>query len=288
MFLSFWRELKIGNNDIETNDIEIDIMKRNSGATWDGEIKSKKKKWFIAIESKIRQSALNSTQLRRHRLNIRRREKEYDKVKLVLLTPFGQDWIIEEYFHGKHVKNVNYISWRDIHKSTTAIQLKLKDPSLRFIVDQYKRYLQNADYSSAGIIQILNEDNYDDKYLNVVIAGKYHRWHVPSKKIGFDIPNFKVFAYDKNKNGIFGYFVSKGMFVNPNRKYWKEWKYYFKLDNFRKFKTAISIKDIRKILGKAEMGDDFYKYRDFKKNNCPAPYYVLNTKMVEALEEIAS
>jgi hypothetical protein len=288
LFLTFWNSLKTGIKIDVVNDVEIDCQPRKFGS-WDGQIYSKKQKWFVAIESKIRTTALKSSQLIIHQINIKKCEEEYTKVKLVLLTPFDKDWIIKEYLNGKPAKNINYLSWRDIYKSVTDIQARLNNNlPLEFVVDQYKNYLQDSNYNHAGIIQILNEDNINDEYIKSVIAGEENRWHVPSKKIGFDIPNFKVFAYDKNKNGIFGYFVSKGMFVNPNRKNWKEWKYFFKIENFRRLKPAISIKVIRKMLGKAEMGDDFLKYRDFKKNNCPAPYYVLNTKMVEALEEIAS
>ena len=36
------------------------------------------------------------------------------------------------------------------------------------------------------------------------------------------------------------------------------------------------------------MGGNFETYRDFKTRNCPVPYYLLNGKMVDALEKEAN
>lgn len=52
-FVQFFNDLDMGIKSNMTDNINIDFLKQNFGATWDGQIYSKSEKWFIAIESKI-------------------------------------------------------------------------------------------------------------------------------------------------------------------------------------------------------------------------------------------
>lgn len=50
-FVHFTNKLEMKLVTPRTNDINIDCLKQNHGATWDGQIYSKNKQWFIGIES---------------------------------------------------------------------------------------------------------------------------------------------------------------------------------------------------------------------------------------------
>jgi hypothetical protein len=102
--------------------------------------------------------------------------------------------------------------------------------------------------------------------------------------MGFDLPNFKVFIYDRQKGGIFSFFTSSGMYLNPRYRHRRSFRYYFKIEDFRVLRTAIADQDIRRLLGRKGMGGNF---RHFKTHRCPAPYYVLNANMVDVLEREA-
>lgn len=229
--------------------------------------------------------ALNQRQLRHHISRVKRLKKQYNKVNLVLLTPFDKDWIIEEYLAGKTIKDVDYISWGEIYKS--AAYLRPRNKALRFIVNEYKEYLQNTNYEKAGIIQIVNKYNwYSDKQYNDIVAGRYTKFHIPDKRTGFDLPDFKVFVYDNEKGGIFSFFTSEGMFLNPNRKRWKEFKYYCKITpKFKELRRPINAEDIRNIASKSKIANNL---RDFKTHQCPTPCYFLNKDIVDRLEIMAN
>ena len=285
-FVLLWNSLKISRININPSDIEIRCLNYENG-TWDGEIKSKKKKWFIAIESKIEKSALNHSQIRRHRFHIAKEKNIYQHVKLVFLTPFDKDWIIKEYLHGKHGNNVSFLSWGDVYKSANVISENLNNSTHKYVVEEYKKYLEAVNWNRTGIIQVLNKEYIEDDFICKIKTGKHDAFHIPSKKIGFDLPNFKVFLYEREKGGISSYFTSNGMFLDHRRERDKSFKHYFTIEDFIELKNPIDNEDIRKLLGKKEMGGKYMKYKCFKKKNCPAPYYVLNAKMVDALERFA-
>jgi hypothetical protein len=114
-FFKLLRSFNCG--DVSTanpEDIEIRCLRYDHG-TWDGEIYSKRKRWFLAIESKINKIALSPSQLRRHRQHIETLLAEYDHARLVLLTPFDADWIVKEYLHGKCGRNIAFLSWGDVY-----------------------------------------------------------------------------------------------------------------------------------------------------------------------------
>ncbi len=285
-FLRFFNSLKIGIQTSRTSDITIDCLKQNYGATWDGQIYSKSKKWFIAIESKVRKAALSRNQLKSHIANVKDLKKQYKKVKLILLTPFDKDWIIKEYLLGKHVKDVNYISWGDIYKS--AAYLRPQSKALKFVVDEYKEYLQNVNYEKAGIIQMVNLSIFcSEKTFKKIVDGKCNKFHIPDKITGFELPNFKVFLYRKKKGekgGIFAFFTSKGISLDYNRKKDKEFKYYFDISGFKELKRSIMPDEVRDIAKKSKTTNSL---SNFKIHNCPAPYYFLNKEIVGALENLA-
>ncbi len=283
-FTQFFNYLDMGIKTNKTNDINIDCLKQNFGATWDGQIYSKRNKWFIAIESKIRKAALSRKQLRSHISNAKDLKRQYKKVKLTLLTPFDKDWIIQEYLSGKPTKDINYISWGDIYKSVAY--LRPQGQALSFIVAEYKQYLQDANYERAGIIQMINKDIfYSAKTYKKIIKCKANKFHIPEKITGFDLPNFKVFLYCKERGGIFAFFTSKGMLLDYNRKKDKEFKYYFDISGFKELRRSLQAEEIRDIAKKSKTTTSL---SNFKIHNCPAPYYFLNKKIVDVLENLAN
>jgi len=283
-FLSFFNYLDMGIKTSGTKDINIECLKQNFGATWDGQIYSNSKKWFIAIESKVNKSALNRKQLMDHISNAKDLRKQYNKVRLTLLTPFDKRWIIQEYLHGKPTKGISFISWGDIYKS--AAYLRPQGKALRFMVNEYKQYLQNANYEKAGIIQMVNKDIfYTDNTYKRIVNGKYNKFHIPDKITGFDLPNFRVFLYCKDKGGIFAFFTSKGMLLDSNRRKDKEFKYYFNISGFKTLKPSITAEEIRDMAKKSKTITNLV---NFKIHNCPAPYYLLNKDIVDILANMSN
>ena len=194
LFLAFCCSRNFGGIKIEPKDVEIDCLKQNYGGTWDGQRFSRKKGWFIAVESKVNKSALNRAQLKGHKRNLRKLRDEFSSVELVFLTPFDKDWLVKEYLHGKHEKHIGFLSWGNVYKSTSEVQGGLTNAAHKFVTEQYQRYLEAANGNRAGIIQIVSKEYIDDDYIRNVKAGKHTRFHIPSKKVGFDVPNFKVFV----------------------------------------------------------------------------------------------
>lgn len=285
-FLFFWKELNLLSRNIRPKATCIGCLKQNF-ATWDGQIFSEQDKWFIAIESKINKGALNSGQLKRHLAGIKRVKKEYEKVKLVLLTPFDKDWICQEYLNGKNQSDIDFLSWGDIYKAAVCLLKKnLKSPPLKIIVEEYISYLNDANFAKAGIIQMVNEDIfYSENRYEKIKNSEDNKFHIPNKIVGFDFPSFRVFLYGKDRGGLFASFTSEGMWLDSNRRKDEEFKYYFKISNFKDLKNSpISAVDIRKLLWSRDKNNHF---RHFKENNCPAPYYFLNRDMVNKLEQVA-
>ncbi len=56
------------------------------------------------------------------------------------------------------------------------------------------------------------------------------------------------------KGGISSYFTSRGMFLNRSRKRDRSFKHYFEIQGFVEVEAPISREEIRKLLGKKEMG----------------------------------
>jgi hypothetical protein len=289
VFRAYWHSLGFNPHGVSPADIEIGCLTQKDGGTWDGQILSQKSRWFIAVESKVNKGAFSRIQLSRHKRHIKSLagKRGYRRAKLVLLTPFDKDWIVKEYLRGKREPAISFLSWGDIYKSTLEIRGKVDNRGQKFVVNQYVTYLEAANEDRAGIIQILSNKYISDEVTRRFQSGEYVGFHIPSKKIGFDLPNFKVFCYNHEKNGISWYFTSKGLHLDRIRLRGADFKHYFEVDNPVTLKNPITVEMIRRLLGKREMGGNYHAYRDFKKRSCPAPYYLLNRKMVNALVDEA-
>ncbi len=283
VFQKYCGSLRLGLHGATPADVEIGCLTQADGGTWDGQILSRKSGWFIAVESKVTKTAFSRIQLSRHKARIKDLARTYARAKLVLLTPFDTDWIVKEYLCGKREPAITFLSWGDVYKSTLEIRGMVGSRGHEFVVEQYGAYLEAANGDRSGIVQILNRKHISDEVTARFQSGEYDDFHIPSKKIGFDLPKFKVFCYDHEKGGISWYFTSNGMHLDRIRLHGVDFKHYFEVDSPVTLKTPITAGTIRRLLGRREMGGNYLVYRDFKKRKCPAPYYLLNRKMVDAL-----
>jgi hypothetical protein len=287
-FQTYWHSLGLWPRRVTPSDVEIGCLTHENGGTWDGQIRSRKRGWFVAVESKLKKAALSRNQLSRHKKCMRGLTGKFSHKKLLLLTPFDKDWIVKEFLRGRCNHNVTFLSWRDVYESTIGLRGKVSGRGQEFVVNQYGAYLEAANGDRSGIIQVLNKKHIGDEVARGFQSGEYNDFHIPSKKIGFDLPKFKVFCYDHEKGGISWYFTSNGMRLDRIRVNGVDFKHYFEVDSPVTLKTPIATSTIRSVLGRREMGGNYRAYQSFKKRNCPAPYYILNRKMVDALVHEAS
>ena len=279
IFIQFCNSLKIFNTKkINLSSLTIKSLPSKISTnriSWDGEISSSD--FYIAIESKINFSAFRLSQIKTHIKKLKQLNSR--NKKLILLTPFDRDWLTRKN-HYLANKQIYFLSWSDIYQKIETIPKNKNNTSFNFVLQEYKDYIENSHIDRAGIIQTLNSEVLGEKeFENLNKLKTWKKWHVPSKKFGFDLPNFKVFLY-KHDLGLVGYFNSHGMSLNPDRKHRTDYKFYFNVWDSIKIlpKTKIiNQNELIKLLG----------YEKFKRwKNRGQSYFVLNKKMVDELLNI--
>ena len=112
----------------------IDKKGEEFNVTWDGQINFLDKV-IIAIESKVNRGALKQSQLKRHLNNLKR--IDYPFKKLILLTPFGKEWLRNKY-HFLQSGYVEFLSWRDIYDKINQLLNKNNNKDIFYrVIEEY-------------------------------------------------------------------------------------------------------------------------------------------------------
>lgn len=125
-----------------------------------------------------------------------------------------------------------------------------------------------------GIIQVINEEVfYDEPTYQKVIAGEYTKFHIPNIEHKLNITDLKVFLYSTKRGGIFAFFNSKGIFLDPDV-IEDEFKLYFEIQNFKEIPE-------NKRLNKEQLITIDSRLKSWEKRG--QPYWKIDEKMVNEL-----
>ena len=120
-----------------SSDMEFRLLSGMEGGTYDAAISSEKKSYYLAIETKIKEGALDIEQLRRHCKDL---EHKDFKIKLLLtITPDLENGRIEEL---SSIKCDNYhLNWKKIYESFNDVRNQETSEVTSFLINQFNDFL---------------------------------------------------------------------------------------------------------------------------------------------------